>query len=78
MGFGAIQFVDGIKDCDQLENLDFLFDVVRSSTKSIVVVLTPELLKRVWCAGEIVAWPTFSVVGRSGGNFESAKKHETF
>jgi len=40
-------------DCDQLENLDFLFDVVRSSTKSIVVVLTPELLKRVWCAGEI-------------------------
>lgn len=51
---------------------------MRSSTKSIVVVLTPELLKRVWCAGEIVAWPTFSVVGWSGGKFESAKKHETF
>lgn len=78
MGFGAIQFLDGIKDCDQLENLDFLFDVVRSSTKSIVVVLTPELLKRVWCAGEIVAWPTFLVVGWSGGKFESAKTHETF
>lgn len=40
-------------DCDQLENLDFLFDVVRSSSRSVVVVLTPELLKRVWCAGEI-------------------------
>ena len=40
-------------DCDQLENLDILFDVVRSSTKNVVVVLTPELLKRVWCAGEI-------------------------
>lgn len=40
-------------DCDQLENLDFLFDVVRTSTRNVVVVLTPELLKRVWCAGEI-------------------------
>ena len=33
-------------DCDQLESLDFLFDVIRKSTKSVVVVLTPELLKR--------------------------------
>lgn len=40
-------------DRDQLENLDFLFDVVRTSTRNVVVVLTPELLKRVWCAGEI-------------------------
>ena len=40
-------------DCDQLENLDFLFDVIQSSTRTFVVVLTPELLKRVWCAGEI-------------------------
>ncbi|CAE7030005.1 GRM6 [Symbiodinium natans] len=40
-------------DCDQLENLDFLFDIVRTATRSIVVVLTPEILKRVWCAGEI-------------------------
>lgn len=44
-------------DCDQLENLDFLFDVVRTSTRNIVVVLTPELLKRVWCAGEIATVP---------------------
>ena len=44
-------------DCDQLENLDLLFDIVRESTKSVVVVLTPELLRRVWCAGEITtAW----------------------
>ncbi|CAK9066123.1 Metabotropic glutamate receptor 1 (mGluR1) [Durusdinium trenchii] len=40
-------------DCDQLENLDFLFDVVQTSTRTLVVVLTPELLRRVWCAGEI-------------------------
>ena len=33
-------------DCDQLENLDFLFDIIRKLTKSVVVVLTPELLKR--------------------------------
>ncbi|CAE7316290.1 GRM1 [Symbiodinium sp. CCMP2456] len=44
-------------DCDQLENLDFLFDIIRTSTKSVVVVLTPELLRRVWCGGEITtAW----------------------
>ena len=33
-------------DCDNLENLDFLFDIVRTATRSVVVVLTPELLKR--------------------------------
>ena len=33
-------------DCDQLENLDLLFDIVRSSSESVVVVLTPEVLKR--------------------------------
>ena len=44
-------------DCDQLENLDYLFDIVRTATRSVVVVLTPELLRRVWCAGEIAtAW----------------------
>ena len=38
-------------DCDQLENLDFLFDIIRTSTKSVVVVLTPELLRRAsWLA----------------------------
>ncbi|CAE7029429.1 grlE, partial [Symbiodinium sp. CCMP2592] len=44
-------------DCDQLENLDLLFDIVKASTRSLVVVLTSELLKRVYCAGEITtAW----------------------
>lgn len=44
-------------DSDQLENLDLLFDIIRTSTKTVVVVLTPELLSRSWCAGEVVtAW----------------------
>ncbi|CAE7316306.1 grlE [Symbiodinium sp. CCMP2456] len=44
-------------DCDQLENLDFLFDIIRTSTNSVAAVLTPELLRRVWCGGEITtAW----------------------
>ncbi|CAE7280384.1 GRM8 [Symbiodinium natans] len=44
-------------DSDNLENLDYLFDIVRTSTSSVVVVMTPELPKRIWCAGEIVtAW----------------------
>ncbi|CAE7223416.1 Tg [Symbiodinium sp. KB8] len=44
-------------DCDQLENLDYLFDIVRTETKSVVVVLTTNLLSRSWCAGEITtAW----------------------
>eukprot|EP00434_Breviolum_minutum_P032628 symbB.v1.2.028858.t1/scaffold3096.1/size63706/2 len=30
-------------DSDQLENLDLLFDIVRTSVKNLVVVLTPEL-----------------------------------
>jgi len=41
-------------DSDQLEDLDLIFDTIRAKTKSVVVVLSPELLKRMWCAGEIV------------------------
>ncbi|CAE8646997.1 unnamed protein product [Polarella glacialis] len=41
-------------DSDNLEDLDLIFDTVRSQTKNLVVLLTPELLKRMWCAGEIV------------------------
>ena len=41
-------------DSDQLEDLDLIFDTIRLKTKSVVVVLTAELLKRMWCAGEIV------------------------
>ncbi|CAL1151686.1 unnamed protein product [Cladocopium goreaui] len=41
-------------DSDQLEDLDLIFDTIRVKTKSVVVVLTSDLLKRMWCAGEIV------------------------
>ncbi|CAE8680036.1 unnamed protein product [Polarella glacialis] len=41
-------------DSDNLEDLDLIFDTVRSQTKNLVVLLTPELLKIMWCAGEIV------------------------
>ncbi|CAE8630546.1 unnamed protein product [Polarella glacialis] len=41
-------------DSDELESLDLIFDTVRSATKSLVIILSPELLTRMWCAGEIV------------------------
>ncbi|CAK9038961.1 unnamed protein product [Durusdinium trenchii] len=41
-------------DSDQLEDLDLIFDTIRAKTRSVVVVLTSELLQRMWCAGEIV------------------------
>ncbi|CAE8582168.1 unnamed protein product [Polarella glacialis] len=41
-------------DSDQLEGLDLIFDTIRSQTKNLVILLTPELLQRMWCAGEIV------------------------
>ncbi|CAE8629865.1 unnamed protein product [Polarella glacialis] len=42
-------------DSDQLEDLDLIFDAVKCQTKHLVVVLTPQLLTRMWCAGEIVS-----------------------
>lgn len=41
-------------DSDQLEDLDLIFDTIRCKTHSVVVVLTPQVLTRMWCAGEIV------------------------
>lgn len=41
-------------DSDELENLDNVFETVKSNTQNLVVVLTPEVLSRMWCAGEIV------------------------
>merc|ERR1719210_1006613 len=41
-------------DSDNLEDLDVLFDIVRTQVQNHVVLLTSELLKRIWCAGEIV------------------------
>lgn len=40
-------------DSDNLMDLDLLFNMVRTETKNLVIVMTPEVLKRMWCAGEI-------------------------
>ena len=42
-------------DSDELDDLSRIFDVVRADTKCLVVVLTSELLNRMWCAGEIAS-----------------------
>ncbi|CAE8681777.1 unnamed protein product [Polarella glacialis] len=42
-------------DTDQLEDLDLIFDAVKCQTKTLVVVLTPQVLTHMWCAGEIVS-----------------------
>ena len=41
-------------DSDQLEDLDLIFETIRNKTRSVVVVLTSDLLSRMWCAGEVV------------------------
>ena len=41
-------------DSDNLEDLGVLFDVVRTQVQNHVVILTRGLLKRGWCAGDIV------------------------
>jgi len=48
-------------DSDDLMDLDTLFDSVRCSVKNLIVVLSPEVLKRIWCAGEIVTAHTNDV-----------------
>ncbi|CAK8993410.1 unnamed protein product [Durusdinium trenchii] len=40
-------------DSDELDDLARIFDIVKADTRSLVVVLTSELLHRMWCAGEI-------------------------
>lgn len=40
-------------DSDNLSDLDALFEIIRGQTKSLVLVMTPQLLHRPWCAGEI-------------------------
>ncbi|CAK9038848.1 Uncharacterized protein SCF082_LOCUS22793 [Durusdinium trenchii] len=42
-------------DSDELDDLARIFDIVSADTKCLVAVLTSELLKRMWCAGEIVS-----------------------
>merc|ERR1719456_2150932 len=40
-------------DSDNLKNLQELFDTVRSHTRNLVVLATPAVFQRPWCAGEI-------------------------
>ena len=40
-------------DCDDLTNLDMLFDYVGSQSKNLVVLMSKELLLRPWCIGEL-------------------------
>jgi len=40
-------------DSDHLQKLDLLFDMVRSSTRNLVLLETKMVLTRPWCAGEI-------------------------
>eukprot|EP00746_Dinoflagellata_sp_MGD_P124788 gnl/MRDRNA2_/MRDRNA2_59417_c0_seq1.p1 gnl/MRDRNA2_/MRDRNA2_59417_c0~~gnl/MRDRNA2_/MRDRNA2_59417_c0_seq1.p1 ORF type:complete len:1726 (-),score=278.04 gnl/MRDRNA2_/MRDRNA2_59417_c0_seq1:251-4669(-) len=42
-------------DSDCLEDLENIFDMVKSDTKNVVVLLTRETLRRMWCAGEIAS-----------------------
>jgi len=39
-------------DADSLQNLDALFETVRDQTQHFVILLTAQVLKRMWCAGE--------------------------
>lgn len=41
-------------DSDDLRDVEDLFNIVRTSTRTLVVLLTSEVLKRPWCVGEIV------------------------
>ena len=41
-------------DSDQLEELDLIFETVRSNTKNLVVLLTKMILTRPWCIGWLV------------------------
>ena len=44
-------------DCDDLKDLDTLFEVVGNETDTLLALCSAELLRRVWCVGEIAtAW----------------------
>jgi len=40
-------------DSDNLDNLDHLFEYIRSDTRTLVIVGTAEIFTRVWCVGEM-------------------------
>eukprot|EP00930_Biecheleria_cincta_P028769 TRINITY_DN20054_c0_g1_i1.p1 TRINITY_DN20054_c0_g1~~TRINITY_DN20054_c0_g1_i1.p1 ORF type:complete len:712 (+),score=108.49 TRINITY_DN20054_c0_g1_i1:313-2136(+) len=53
-------------DSDELQHLDELLDVVRSKSKNLLIVATPEILRRPWCLAEITVasetkLPTFAL-----------------
>lgn len=41
-------------DSDELDDLEQLFNIVRTDVRNLVVLLTTETLRRLWCAGELV------------------------
>jgi len=41
-------------DCDDLTNLEMLFDYVGSQSENIVILMSKELFQRPWCMGELV------------------------
>merc|ERR1712203_447316 len=48
-------------DCDDLSNLDKLFDYVGSQTQTLIALCSKELLTRPWCVGELVTCKARSV-----------------
>lgn len=42
-------------DSDELDRLDLIFEIVAFDTKNVVVLCTKEILRRIWCAGEIAS-----------------------
>ena len=62
-------------DSDNLKNLEELFDTVRSHTRNLVVLATPAVFQRPWCAGEITCAyssriPVFLINFVNGGQEE--------
>ena len=62
-------------DSDNLKNLEELFDTVRSHTRNLVVLATPAVFQRPWCAGEITCAyssqiPVFLINFVNGGQDE--------
>ena len=39
-------------DSDDLNQLNSLFEIVSYQTKNVVVLLTRDTLRRIWCAGD--------------------------
>jgi hypothetical protein len=53
MKLSKVSSAEVFLDCDQLDDLDLLFDTVRQDLENLVILLTKETLFRMWCAGEV-------------------------